>query len=818
VIEFSANIFRLSTKKTSYWFQITPYGHLEHIYYGRRLPDGQSVTPLLHKRTVELGSSVMYKGDVRFGAEHEDGSGTASIPPDFYCLDNMCLEWSGIGKGDYRHTPAEIKMPDGTFTADFIYQRHIITDGTVGMETLPSAYIAPSGNENLTSASNSLSQTLTITMLDESNNVKLLLYYTVFYDTDVITRRTMLINENKANLTIRKLMSFSLDLPNDNFRLITFDGGWIKEANKNERRVSYGIHINSSTTGASSNRHNPGFLIALDGTTESRGSVYGFNLVYSGNHYSAVELSSQNLVRIQTGINPYCFEWTLAENEKFETPEAFFTYSSDGFNGLSHNFHNFINHHIIRGDWKDKERPVLLNNWEAFFFKFTRGKLLKLAKKSKKTGIELFVLDDGWFGKRNHDKAGLGDYNVNRRKFPFGLSEFSHRIQRMGLKFGLWFEPEMVNQDSGLYRSHPEYALKTPGKIPAQGRNQLVLDLCNPAVRDYIVENVTAILDSCQIDYVKWDYNRHISDACSKTLENQGHFFHSYILGLYEVLDRIFTKRPHILFESCSSGGNRFDAGMLCFSPQIWTSDNTDPIERLKIQGGISYLYPLSAMGAHVSEAPHQQTLRDTPLATRFNAASFGCLGYELDLKYLSHMQMREVKEQISFYKKHRRVFQYGRFFRGEPDKENKVAWHVIDDSLATGISGFFQTQANVSEGFDRLKFEGLEAGQKYRVETRPQSLFIKRFGGLVKHLLPVTLNPEGFILRTVNKFFCLTDCAEEYEAYGEVLRDGILLNNQFSGTHYNKNTRLLGDFGSNLYIVKGFSKFVSSETQTKKI
>ena len=791
MIHFTDNIFRLSTKKTSYWFQVTAHGHLEHIHYGQLLPDDQAVMPLLHKRTAELGGSVMYP-------KREAGRNI-----NFYCLDTLCLEWSGIGMGDYRHTPAEIKMPDGTFSADFIYQSHIITDGTVRMKTLPSAYCDSSGTTGEVNELAAICQTLTITMLDESNQVKLLLYYTVFYDTNVITRRSVLINENKVPLTIRKLMSMSVDLPNDDFRLITFDGGWIKEAHKHERPVSYGIHVNSSTTGDSSNIHNPGFLIASGDATESRGSVYGFNLIYSGNHYSAVELSNHDLVRIQTGINPYCFEWRLEENEVYEAPEAFFTFSAEGFNDLSQNFHGFINHHLIRGDWKGKERPVLLNNWEAFFFRFTQLKLIKLAKRAKRIGVELFVLDDGWFGKRNDDKAGLGDYDVNRKKFPRGLHAFSRRIHRMGLSFGLWFEPEMVNQDSNLFRTHPEYALTTPGKTPAQGRNQLVLDLCNPAVRDYIVENVTAILDRCQVDYVKWDYNRHISDANSSTLPDQGRFFHSYILGLYEVLDRIFTKRPHILFESCSSGGNRFDAGMLCFSPQIWTSDDTDPIERLKIQGGLSYLYPLSAMGSHVSEAPHQQTLRDTPLATRFNVASFGCLGYELDLKYLSRVQMKEVWEQISFYKDHRRIFQYGRFFRGEPDKENKVVWHCVDDEKGTGVSGFFQTQAKAGEGFDRLSLMGLKAGNQYRIKTRPQSLFIKRFGGLIKHILPVTLNPEGFILRTINKVFCLTDCIEEYEAYGEVLMNGILLNNQFVGSHYNENTRLLGDFGSSLYLVE---------------
>ncbi len=776
MIDYSDGVFRLTAKDTSYIFRVTKFGHLEHIYYGARLKDDQSLEPLALKRTAMLGSCVMYDpGD------------------DTYCLDTITLEWSGVGKGDYRVSPIEAKMPDGTFTCDFVYKSHRIVEGNIHMETLPASY-----------GEDSDCMTLEITLQDGSNAVSLLLCYTVYYETNVISRRTVLRNDNEKPLSIRKLMSASVDLPNDGFRLVTFDGGWIKEGHKHERELSYGIYVNSSTTGSSSNRHNPGFLLASDSATENSGAVYGFNLVYSGNHYGAVELSNHDLVRVELGINPYCFEWELAKGEQFETPEAVFSFSGQGFNGLSHNFHDFVNRHIVRSDWKGKERPVLLNNWEAHFFKFTRGKLLRLARKAKKAGVELFVLDDGWFGARNSDSAGLGDYFVNRKKLPRGLKEFSGKIHGMGMGFGLWFEPEMLNEDSELYRAHPEYALVTSGKAPARGRNQLVLDLCNKAVRDYIVENVTSILDSCGIDYVKWDFNRHISDACSSCLENQGEFFHRYVLGLYEILDRIFTPRPHILFESCSSGGNRFDLGMLCFSPQIWTSDNTDPIERLEIQGGMCYLYPLSSMGAHVSEAPHQQTLRDTPLATRFNVSAFGCLGYELDLKYLSRVQMKEVKEQIEFYKQHRKTMQYGTFRRGEKYKDNKIVWHCVDEDTGEGISGFFQTQASASEGFDRLRLPGLNRDKKYRVSTRPQRLFVKRFGGLVKHIMPVALNPEGFILRTANKYYALTDCVEDYTAYGGALMDnGILLNNQFVGTYYNERTRLLGDFGSNLYVIQ---------------
>lgn len=776
MISFDEKVFRLSTAQTSYIFRITSFGHLEHIYYGPLLPPGQDIEPLALKRSAQIGSSVAY-----------DPS------DDFYSLDNIPLEWSGVGKGDYRHSPSEIKMPDGGFTEDFVYESHAVIPGCVPMETLPSAY---GGEEDC--------ETLELRLRDKSCDVTLTLYYSVYAETNVICRRCVLRNGEARPLTIRKLMSMCLDIPDDGFELVTFDGGWGKEGHKHSRRVNYGIYVNSSTTGSSSNRHNPGFLLAKADTTQMHGDVYGFNLVYSGNHYGAVELSNHELLRIQLGINPHCFEWTLGENERFETPEAVLSYSGEGFNGLSHNFHDFINRHIVRGDWKGEERPVLLNNWEAHFFKFTRGKLLRLARRAKKAGAELFVLDDGWFGQRNSDMAGLGDYNVNRKKLPRGLSEFSGRIHAMDLKFGLWFEPEMVNEDSDLFRAHPEYAVRTPGRVPARGRNQLVLDLCNENVRDYIVENVTRTLDDARVDYVKWDFNRHLSDVFSEELENQGEFYHRYVIGLYEVLHRIFSPRPHILFESCSSGGNRFDLGMLCFSPQIWTSDDTDPIERLKIQGGLSYLYPLSTMGAHVSEAPHQQTLRETPLVTRFNVASFGCLGYELDLRFLNHVERKELKEQVEFYKRHRRTLQYGRFWRGEDYKDNKVIWHCVSEDKSEGITGFFQTQTMASEGFDRLRFAGLGREKSYRVSTRPQPLFVRRFGGLVRHIIPVTLDPAGFLLRTANKYITIPDCVEEYEARGDVLeRHGVLLNNQFIGSYYNDKVRLLGDFGSNLYLVE---------------
>ncbi len=773
MIEEKDGLFTLTTDNTSYWFRITKFGHIEHIHYGERLAM-QDTDGLRIKNTAMYGSSVLYD---------------ESDP--LYCLDTMALEWSGIGRGDYRHAPAEIKMPDGSFACDFVYRSHRILRGSAPMETLPNAV----GKDDTC-------DTLEIMLDDNSNHVELLLFFTVYKQTDVITRRAVLINHNDKPLVIRRLMSMMTDLPNRGFRLITFDGGWIKEAHRHERPVQVGLYVNESTTGASSNRHNPGFLLAEAESGETHGRVYGFNLVYSGNHYGAIELSAQGLVRVQLGLSPHCFEWTLGKDERFETPEAVMTFSANGLNGLSAHFHDFVNSHIVRGDWQGKERPVLINNWETHFFKFNRRKLLQLARRAKRLGIELFVLDDGWFGKRNDDHAGLGDYTVNTKKLPGGMPRFADSIRKTGMQFGLWFEPEMVNPDSELYRAHPDWAVTTPGKTPALGRNQLVLDLCNPAVRDYIVENVSRIIDEAGVAYVKWDMNRHISDAYSPLLQNQGEFFHRYMMGLYEVLERIFLPRPHVLLESCSSGGNRFDLGMLCYSPQIWASDDTDPIERLKIQGGLSCLYPLSTMGAHVSEAPHQQTLRNTPLATRFNVAGFGCLGYEMDLKYLTRVQRREIKDQIAFYKAHRKTFQYGRFSRLPALKANKVHWQCAAADGSEAVAGFFQTQADAAEGLDSLPLTGFDPAACYTVRTRPQSLFIKQFGGLVKHILPVSLNPDGVVLRTIGRFYRLTDCVESYECRGDMLNTGLRLNNQFIGSFYNEHTRLLGDFGSNLYVI----------------
>jgi alpha-galactosidase len=771
LITFGENVFRLDTESTTYMFRVTRFNHLEHLYYGERLADGERADVLGQKRTVPMGSDIVY--------DASDGC---------YCLNDMVLEWSDNGRGDYRQSPTELLMPDGSFVSDFVYASHRLEPGSIAMDALPGAYGAD--------------QTLVVELKDTTCAVRLSLYYSVFEKTDVITRRAVLSNDSEAPLTIRRFMSMMLDLPDEGFKMLTLDGGWIKEAHLHERSVEYGIIVNSSATGSSSNRHNPGFVLAGRGAAQDTGKVYGFNLIYSGNHYGAVEKSEFDIVRVSLGINPHCFDWRLRQNERFETPEAVMTYSGGGFNGMSRNMHDFINGHIVRGAWQNRERPVLINSWEAFMFDFSEQSLLRLARSARELGVELFVLDDGWFGKRNDDTAGLGDYGVNTKKLPHGLRGLSDRLRALGLGFGLWFEPEMVNEDSGLYRAHPEWAVRHPEKKAVLGRNQLVLDLCRAEVRDYIVGRVGAVIDEAGLSYVKWDMNRHIAEMYSPALLSQGEFNHRYILGLYDVLSRIFGPRPDILLESCSSGGNRFDLGMLCYSPQIWSSDDTDPVERLKIQEGLSYLYPPSVMGAHVSEAPHQQTLRDTPLSTRFHAACFGCLGYELDLNFLSPEEKKDVAEQIAFYKKYRRVFQFGAFSRIQLNKTNKVVWQSVGADKKTALTGFFQTLADAAEGGDRLVVTGLREGM-YKVRTRPRRLYLKRFGGLINHILPVKLNPGGIVLLTANKIHSLNNCVEEYICSDAALRAGIPLNSQFSGTGYNDKIRMLGDFGSDIYITE---------------
>ena len=739
-------VFHIRTETYSYLFKIDTYGLAEHLHFGAPVKT-RDAGALSCRPGLGWGASILL-----------DAKDTASCP------DALPLEWSGSGRGDYRESPLELAGEP----ADFRYTGYKIHEGGVSMACgLPQAHDAR--------------ETLEITL--SQPGAELTLFYTAF--PTAIVRRTVLTNTGDKPLRLNKLMSSCVDLPGS-YTMATFNGGWIAEMRRCDTPVGAPKVVNESLTGSSSNRHNPGFLLYEPGATEDAGTVYGFNLIYSGNHYAAAQQSLQGLTRVMQGINDSNFSRELPPGECFETPEAVLCHSGKGFGGLSANMHAFVTDHIIPPHWRGRPRPVLYNSWEGCTFDFSQRRLLSLANRAKALGCELFVLDDGWFAGRDNDRAGLGDYTVNRKKLPEGLEGLSRHLKDKGLSFGLWFEPESVNPDSDLYRAHPDWAL-TDGFQPVLGRNQLLLDLTRPEVRDYIVENVSRILDSTGISYVKWDMNRHSVALGAKA--------HDFVLGLYDVLRRIFAPRPDILLEGCSSGGNRFDLGMLCFSPQIWASDNTDPIERLTIQNGISYLYPQSTMGAHVSAAPHAQTLRNTPLNTRGNVAFFGCLGYELDLRTLLPVEIKEIQGQIAFYKRYREVFQFGTFRRTE------LGWQVSDGKVT--LAGVFHRLVNAAPGYERLRVKGLKPESDYRVTSLAQAIRVGQFGNLLKHVAPVNVNPNGALLRIADRHITLPGKPETLTASGAALAAGIMLSPLFRGTGYAPEQRTQGDFGSDVYLIE---------------
>ena len=746
MIEYKGGVFGLHGDDFSCLLRVNEYGLLEMLHFGERIrtEDAEAFRCI---QGLGWGESVLLD-------DNDSGS----------CPDAMALAWSGSGRGDYRESPLEL----GGISTDFRFDRFEIFDGIAAMEQgLPQA----KGAE----------QTLKITMKQE--NAELYLYFSIF--DGVLSRRAVLKNTGESPITVTKFMSNLMDIQGG-YNMSTFDGGWIAEMRKHTVPVTDSRIVNESVTGFSSHRHNPGFMLSEADACEDFGRVYGFNLVYSGNHYASAQRSLQGITRVVQGISPAEFSKTLQPGESFESPEAVMAFSCKGFGGLSEKMHAFVNRCIIPEHWQNRERPVLFNSWEGCMFDFNHNRLVALAKDAKALGCELFVLDDGWFGKRNDDRAGLGDYNVNMKKLPHGLNGLCKQINELGMNFGLWFEPEAVNTDSDLYRAHPDWAL-TDSFSPLTGRHELLLDLTKAEVRDYIVENVSSVLDSAPISYVKWDMNRHSIALGVKA--------HDYIIGLYDVLGRIFESRPHILLESCSSGGNRFDLGMLCYGPQIWCSDNTDPIERQCIQENLSYLYPQSTFGAHVSAAPHAQTLRSTPLCTRGNVSFFGCLGYELDLKHLLKLERQQIKEQIAFYKTYRDVFQFGLFRR------LKNGWQVSKGGLL--FAAIFRQLVHAAPPYETLRLKGLEKDHRYSFKSYAQKLRVGQFGALVKHVAPVNLDPNGMILRTADRHITLPDGEQKLSVSGSALMAGIRLLPLFRGTGYDTNQRTLLDFGSELFIIE---------------
>ena len=730
------------------------YGKLELLHLGRPV-DIADADALAVDPGTGWGSAVLY----------EEGDEKS-------CLDRLPLFFGESGRGDYRESAIELFKDGMPFTPDFIFE---------AAEELSEDPLALSG---LPFSRDALSR-VKICMKSTAGDLRLIHYISLFET--AISFRTVLENSGSP-IQVAKLASFALDIPG-HFNMHTFGGGWIAEGHRQVTEVGQARVINSSNFGFSSATRNSGVILAKRNVSENHGDVFGINLIYTGNHYTSAQKSPQDLVRIVCGINPEDFLKDLGEGEVFETPEAVICYSGNGMTGMMQNMHSFILGHIVPKYWAKRERPVVYNSWEGCMFDFTEKKLLSLAKKAASLGCETFVLDDGWFGERNSDKAGLGDYDVNTKKLPAGLNRLADKIRGMGMDFGLWFEPEGVNPDSKLYEEHPDWAIHQDGLKDVYGRNQLLLDLRRPDVRDYIVSNVGKIIDEAGVSFVKWDMNR---ESVLRGVQA-----HEYILGLYDVLRRIFEVRPNVLLESCSSGGNRFDLGMLCFGPQIWTSDDTDPAERLDIQDGMYYLYPQSCVSAHVSASPHAQTLRATPLSTRFNVSVFGVLGYELDLAYLAPVEEKEIKEQIEYYKRHRKTFQFGDL-RRRYLHDDALTWHVSGED--EWIVGLFHRLVHAAPPYEYLKIKLPEG--RYIVKSKAQSLRVGNFGPLLKHVTPVAVNPDGVVVSIANKNYRMQDAVFEAECSNKALDAGIPVMNSFLGTGYSDKMRMQSDFGSNIFTI----------------
>ncbi len=769
--------FVFDTKNTTYCFRVLETGQLEHLYYGRTLviTEEEDTASLVEKHAFAPGNTVLYDN------EHTQ-----------YSLEDMRLEMSSLGKGDIREPFVEIVYHDGGRTSDFVYESYEILDNRKPLETLPGAY-----EETLPVPE------LIVKMRDRNYGLTLELHYCVFEERDVITRYAKLINTSEQPVELKRLMSMQLDEIAEDYVFTTFNGNWANEMNRNDHNVVCGKIVNASVTGTSSNRANPFVMLAPAETTEDAGECFGFNLIYSGNHYEACEYNAFGKLRLVSGINPMGFSYQIGVGESFESPEAVMTYSPDGYNGMSQNMHAFVRECIVRGTWKKKERPVLLNSWEAAYFDINERKLLKLAKAARDVGIELFVMDDGWFGERNDDKTSLGDWYVNPIKLPDGVSGLCKEINDLGLSFGIWVEPEMINVESNLYKEHPDWTMDIPGRNHAEGRNQRMLDLANPEVVDYMIASMSNLFASANIAYVKWDMNRIVSDCYSKYLpaERQGETMHRYVLGLYRMMDELTKRFPEILFEGCASGGNRFDLGILCFFPQIWASDNTDALYRVNGMTGYSYGYPMSVMGAHVSSCPNHQTLRTTPLETRFAVAAFGVLGYECNLCDMKKEDLEEIRKQIALYKEWRNVLQYGTFYRGR--NVNIHEWTCVSEDRSQAVGMIMQELTQPNHPTEQYFPKGLDAPKRYEFTNRSMRYNILDFGDLVNTVSPVHIKQDSLVHQVLAKCFTMPGETESYRASGSVLMAGVKVAQGFSATGYSEETRYFPDFASRMYFMQ---------------
>lgn len=690
-IEYSPETlsFHIKSRDTSYVIRIDNGKHPTSLYWGRKL-------------RAWNGS----KGDAQV-----DRPFTPNPDPmrPFFSLDTLPQEYPTFGNSDFRSPAFMVGQEDGSTISDLSYQSHRIFPGKASLAGLPATYVE----------SDDEADTLEIVLFDELIGLEVVLSYTAFSEFDAVARSVRLRNFGGKPLRLLRALSASVDLPRSSFEMLQLSGDWAREREPVRRRLAPGTQSVESRRGASSHQQNP-FIALLDpGAGEDVGEAFAMSLVYSGNFLAQAEVDRLGCTRLSIGINPFEFCWLLEPGEEFQAPEAVLVHSSEGLGGMSRRYHELYRSRLCRGKYRDAPRPVLVNNWEATYFDFDAEKVLALGEEARKLGIELLVLDDGWFGHRDDDRSSLGDWKVDLRKLPLGLEDLVSRLREKELKFGLWFEPEMVSPDSELYREHPDWCLHVPSRPRSEGRHQLVLDMARPEVRRHVVEAVSAVLSSAPISYVKWDMNRHMTEVGSPSLppERQKETYHRYILGLYAAMDEITCSFPDILFESCSGGGGRFDPGILAYMPQTWTSDNTDAVSRIRIQYGTSLVYPPVAMGAHVSAVPNHQVGRSTPLEFRGDVAMSGTLGYELDLGTLDEVDKAEVARQTDFYKGVRTLVQFGDLYRIlNPFEDGDAAWIFVSRDKEQAWAVYFRpfAQSNAPTAIFRLK--GLDRAADYRV------------------------------------------------------------------------------------------------------
>lgn len=687
-VNASNRLFHLQTKHTSYVFHVIEDGSLGQLYYGPKIPFKDDYANL-NTREEHDCTNTRTDEDVEFQAEL------------------LKQEYAGLGKGDYRYPAFQITYPNGSRTSEFQYRDYELKDGKARLTGLPSTFADDSND----------SQTLTVKLAD--GDLELQLHYTIFADEDVIVRSTTFVNHGKT-VFLNRALSAQLDLPDANYDFIQFAGSWSRERHLHRSHLRPGTQSISSLRTASSHQENPFFMLARPHTDNNQGAVFGFNFVYSGNFLDSVEVDQFDTTRVLIGINPDEFGWKLNSGDSFQTPEVIFSYTDNGFNALSQQLGAFYAQHLINPHFAHQERPILINNWEATFMDFTEDKLMPIVERAKELGIEMFVLDDGWFGHRDDDRSSLGDWFVDEKKFNHGIAGFAKRVHDLDMKFGLWFEPEMISIDSKLYQTHPEWMIKTPGRGQTPGRHQFVLDMSRQEVVDYLFGLMSHIIQDAKLDYIKWDMNRNITEMYGADLpaDQQLEFSHRYILGVYDLYDRLTKAFPDVLFESCASGSGRFDLGMMYYAPQAWCSDDTDAVERIKIQDGTSYGYTPSMWGAHVSAVPNDQVGRLTSIDMRAKVAYFGAFGYELDVTELSDEEQATIKQQVAFYKQYRKLFQFGTFYRLEtPDtSDNVYGWETVSHDKQTAIGMRYQILNGANPAYIRYYFKGLDPERRYTV------------------------------------------------------------------------------------------------------